>query len=227
MRRWRPHNDTRKAAIFVATAELLENSDTELSVQLIAQRAGVPKSSVYRQFKGRDDLYAQARAYLVDELAAALESSMDVSTGSIHQILERTIATTARWALEHPRWFEFARSGPRHDTDADLDAMGALQLRITHSAQTILFALAEQVGAPIESVAILPAAVVHMVEGTVREWSRGTENIGSVDNLVAELTDLAWYMIDGRARAVGLPLDPDEAIPALVARLGQVSVTSS
>lgn len=58
--RWEQHNAERRGHILQAAVALLEESPpgAEISMVRIAERAGVAKSVMYRQFAGKDELDA-------------------------------------------------------------------------------------------------------------------------------------------------------------------------
>jgi AcrR family transcriptional regulator len=79
-------------AVFDATvAELVANGYAQTSVEAIAQRAGVHKTTVYRRWRTKDQLIA-------DALSHAAETRTDVAdTGDIDadmRLLARAVATT-------------------------------------------------------------------------------------------------------------------------------------
>jgi AcrR family transcriptional regulator len=81
-----------QAAVFAATlAELVDNGYTQTSVEAIAQRAGVHKTTVYRRWRTKDQLIA-------DALADAAESRTEVvDSGDIDadmRSLARAVAIT-------------------------------------------------------------------------------------------------------------------------------------
>ena len=75
--RWRAHNSQRRDLILRAAAELVEESEpgAPIPVRRIAERAGLVKSVVYRQFKSKDDLARGLRGFVVDQFAAELEAA--------------------------------------------------------------------------------------------------------------------------------------------------------
>src|SRR5689334_2510577 len=95
--RWEQHNTERRAQILQAAVALVEENPpgTEISMVRIAERAGVAKSVVYRQFTGKDELERRVRSWVFDDFAAVLDTNLDVSKGSLRDILTRTVAAVA------------------------------------------------------------------------------------------------------------------------------------
>jgi AcrR family transcriptional regulator len=230
--RWQAHNSERRELILRAAAELVEESDSDapISVQRIADRAGLVKSVVYRQFKGKDDLTRSLRGYVVESFAAELEVDLDISTGSLRSILHRAISSAAQWMQNNPRLVDLLRSGPTdHGPQGPTDAIGELKERIvSRGQQTIndIATAAELDGAVFTRV---PFVIFTMVEATLTSWVRGERSIRdqSRAELVASLTDITWFVLDGAARSIGLIVDPDADFSAVIATLTPARTASS
>lgn len=218
--RWQPHNVKRQTMILQAALELLEE-DADRSMQQVAKRAGLAKSVVYRQFEGREDLDRRLRSHLIDDFAATITANLDISTGSIEEILHRTINSVAQWLSAHPRLNEFARTGPTHDAPG-IDAVTNLKLRVSRQARDLISTLGLAIGVDPEAFASVPFAVVTMVEGTLREWVRDPAPEKTQAEMVADLSLYSWYVLDGAARAAGLDIDPGQELADVIARLSAV-----
>ncbi len=164
--RWERHNSERQKRILTSAVELIEEraAGAEVSVQQIADRAGLAKSVVYRQFSGRDDLDRRVRAFVLGQFAAALDASMSISVGTLDQILTRTISAVAEWITEHPRIHEFMGTGPTDYDDESIDAISSLKATIADSARTTITEVGRSVGIDSSPFDSLPFAVVTMVE---------------------------------------------------------------
>lgn len=219
--RWERHNSERQKRILTSAVELIEEraAGAEVSVQQIADRAGLAKSVVYRQFSGRDDLDRRVRAFVLGQFAAALDASMSISVGTLDQILTRTISAVAEWITEHPRIHEFMGTGPTDYDDESIDAISSLKATIADSALTTITEVGRSVGIDSSPFDSLPFAVVTMVEGTLTHWVRSTDPKPSREEIVADLAKYTWYMFDGVARSSGLQIDPHVELSTLIAEL--------
>lgn len=219
--RWERHNSERQTRILTSAVELIEEraAGAEVSVQQIADRAGLAKSVVYRQFSGREDLDRRVRSFVLDRFAATLDVSMSISAGTLDEILTRTISSVAEWITDNPRIHAFMGTGPTDYDDEGIDAISSLKARIADSALTIITEVARSVGIDRSPFDSLPFAVVTMVEGTLSRWVRESESKPSRDEIVADLARFTWYMFDGVARSAGLTIDPTVELSALIAEL--------
>lgn len=223
--RWERHNTGRQTRILEAAVELLEDGQTgaEISVQQIAQRAGLAKSVVYRQFRDREDLDRRVRSYLVDEFAGTLATKLDISDGSLEEILVRSINTVAEWMSDHPRLHEFVRSGPTHYDDTGIDAVSSLKAAIAGRARDIIAGVSKSIDVDDSAFESLALALVTMVEGTLAHWVRGQDPELTRAKIVDDLATYAWYVLDGAARTLGVHIDPQAK---LVTVINQLTVTT-
>ncbi len=219
--RWQQHNTDRQRKILQAAVELLEEkpAGAEIPVLQIAKRAGVAKSVVYRQFSGREDLDRRIRSYLIDDLGTVLDAQLDVSTGSVREIITRTVRAVADWMGDHPNLTAFARSGPPAGGPDNVDAISSLKIRISERSRELIEAIGEIVGVDSAALEPVPFAVVTMVEGVLAAWVADPRPARTRAEVVADLADYAWFVLDGAARAVGVVVDPDRELAEVVAGL--------
>lgn len=222
--RWERHNSARQIRIVESAVALLDETPpgTEIPVQSIAQRAGLAKSVVYRQFEGREDLDRRIRSYLLQDFDTTISSQLDVSRGSINDIATRTIRAVLDWMTDYPHRYEFMGSGPT-DEDLAVDAVSTVKVRMEQRVRGVLIPVTELLGidySPFESVTY---AVVTMVEGTLSRWLRETtgdaEPVRNRTEIVEDLANYVWYVLDGAGRSVGVSLDPQTELMAAIAEL--------
>lgn len=217
--RWRRHNAERQHAILRAAVAVIEENPAgaEISVQAIARRAGVAKSVLYRQFSGKDELERRIRSYLVDDFAAVLDAELDITTGSLRQILTRSVAAVAEWMADHRRLNEFARRGPI--MHGSRDGAAELKHRIARRGEDIINAIAGAIGVETDVFASVPFVVTAMVEATLAGWLAETPPTRTREQMAATLADIIWFVLDGAARSVGVQLDPDAELAAVIESL--------
>ena len=217
--RWQQHNAERRTQILRAAVAVIEDSPpgADISVQRIANRAGVAKSVVYRQFSGKDELERRIRSYLVDDFAAVLDAKLDVTSGSLRQILVRSVQAVADWMADHQRLNEFARRGPT--LDGALDATSELKRRIARRGEDIINGIAETVGVDGAAFESVPFVVATMVEATLTSWLKESPPTQSRAQMAATLADIIWFILDGAARSIGLAIDPDAELTVVIAAL--------
>jgi AcrR family transcriptional regulator len=217
--RWQQHNAERRTQILRAAVQVIEDSPAgaDISVQAIAKRAGVAKSVVYRQFSGKDELERRIRSYLIDDFAAVLDAKLDVSSGSLREILNRSLLAVADWMVDHQSLNEFARRGPA--LEGSQDATEELKRRIALRGADAISSLAEAIGVGGEVFESVPFVVVTMVDATLASWLSESPPTRSRTQMAETLTDIIWFILDGAARSIGVTLDPDEELTAVIEAL--------
>lgn len=216
-KRWQEHNDQRRQRIIAAAIELIESGDPDLSLQAVARRAGLSRSVVYRQFADRRELDLAIQSHVIESLWGELLPALHLE-GSVRETIERVIGVYVGWAVGHPRLHR------RFDYDTTVDGNGPLQQTLDMiSAQVaeLLTSAFEALGADLtdaDRAATDPLVygLVGAVFGSVRRWIRVGEGTPDAEHMVELLTEAAWAVIETRARAFGLDVDPDTPLEALL-----------
>src|SRR5207253_1905319 len=73
----------------------------ELSVQSVANEAGLVRTVIYRHFDGKPELVRAVQAQLVGELRDTLDADIRLDRG-LQQIVNATVATYVDWADKNP-----------------------------------------------------------------------------------------------------------------------------
>lgn len=99
-----------------------------------------------------------------------------------------------------PAWYAFLGTGPTDYDKPGLDAVQSLSQRFETLIDELLSEIAQLVRVDYEPLWTLPCAVVTMVDGTFMRWLSDPSPARSRDQLVRDVADYAWYMLDGAAR---------------------------
>ena len=215
--RWKRHNDDRRKRIVDAAIGLIETEGVNVSLQAIGEAAGLSRSVVYRHFADRRELDLAIQADILDGLWAKLFPAMEL-TGSIRQIISRTVGAYVNWALEHPLLHQVA------DVDTAPNGTGPLQQgldRVAERIKELMLAAFELGGVTISEVdkkAVDPLiyGLIGMVFGAVRRWVHLGEGIPDAEHLTSVVTEAVLAMIDTRAMAYGLSIDHDQPLEELL-----------
>lgn len=188
----------------------------DVSVEEIANRAGLARSVFYRQFDSRDAFDCRVRAVILDQCFEMYATNLDFSTGSIDEIVTRTAGALLAWRIDHPAWYAFLGTGPTEYDTPDLDAVQSLSRRFEALIDVLLSEIAQLVDVDYEPLRTLPFAVVTMVDGTFTRWLSDPSPVRSRAQLVRDIADYAWYMLDGAARRSGLCVDRNQTVEELI-----------
>lgn len=205
--RWERHNSARQTRIVESAVALLDESapGTEIPVQSIAKRAGLAKSVVYRQFEGREDLDRRIRSYLLEDFDTTISSQLDVNSGSIIDIATKTIRAVLDWMTDYPHRYEFMRSGATDD-DPAVDAISTVKVRMEQRVR----------GCPDPDYRdarnrLQPLRIGHLCggnhgRGSLSRWLREAEPVRTRTEIVEDLANYVWYVLDGQGARSACPL---------------------
>ena len=210
--RWDPHRRERRSAIIDAAIAAIEEHGPEVLTAQIAEKAGVPRTHVYRHFDGKQALDLAVARHLANQIGRRIRAGL-ATQGSAREIIRAAIGQHLSWIEEHPNLYRFlaqhayavATTGEPAADDAK--AAFAAELTAVLHGYMRLFNIDP---APAERVIV---GVVGMVDATAAWWLEHRDV--SRDELTAALTEQVWVIIDSTARSLGLELDPDVTLPQL------------
>jgi AcrR family transcriptional regulator len=218
--RWREHNAERRQRIVAAAIRAIEAApaDAELSVQSVANEAGLVRTVIYRHFDGKPDLFRAVQAQLVATLRDRIDDQLRLDR-SVQEILNATVATCVMWADEHPKLY---MSVEREVGDGRPSEMS---IATEHIAQRILSLMrlgADMLETTIRGVdyATLETVVYGMigqVRGTLGHWVRLVPRAPAAHELATILSRSLWFQIAGQAKDIGIELNPSTALRELFA----------
>lgn len=217
--RWGDHNLERRRAIMEALIALIEESEpgTDVPLQLIAERAGIRRSVIYRHFTDRKDLDAKTREFAVESNVEQLMPTLDMSE-SLYDTIFRIIGPYVALVEARPRLHEWVEHGPGSHDPAGLAVVVGTKAAIAERIAT-LFAMSMAIlGIDEPGIEIAAFSVVSMVDGAVTRWVRTEPREMSAADVSRLLTDSVSFMIDGHARAHGVVIDPQLPLHELLDR---------
>ena len=210
--RWDPHRQERRAAIIAAAVWAIEQFGPDTLTGQIAERAGVPRTHVYRHFEGKQALDMAVSRHIAKDIGTRIRAAL-ATTGSARAIISAAVDEHLGWIEAHPNLYRFlarhawtvqATGSPGAD-----DAKAAFAGELTLLVQAYMTALGVD-PAPAERLIV---GVVGLVDATAAWWLERRTPPRS--ELTAELTEQVWMLLDRSAREQGLSLDPDQPLPAL------------
>lgn len=211
--RWDPHRRRRRLAIITAAIEAIGEFGPKASTAQIAERAGVPRTHVYRHFEGKQALDLAVSSHVAAQIGEQIRTGL-ATRGSARAIIGASIDEHLGWIEAHPNLYRFlAQHAYAVHTpgspDAD-DAKAAFATELT----ALLEAYLSTLGVSTQPAEQAIVGVVGLVDATGAWWLDKQAPSRSV--LTAELTEQVWLLIDRAARSLGVELDPDVALPGLV-----------
>ncbi|WP_405160341.1 TetR/AcrR family transcriptional regulator [Nocardia sp. NBC_01499] len=221
--RWDEHNSTRQAQILEAAVALIEENGptAEISIQQIAERAGLARSVVYRQFDNREDLDAKVREYILDHYVAEVESLLVLDPAKtaeelFHEVMRRVVS----WASEHPHLYRFGQHGPVHGHSTEETSLSIGRHRVAETLWQQFSSWTGMLAIDVEPYRPLVYGLVGLVEGIVTQYI-GTPEAQRPDQetIARMLTSSAWHLFAGHAADRGYHFDRSANIAETLAKL--------
>jgi AcrR family transcriptional regulator len=208
--RWDPHRRRRRAAIIDAAIAAIEEYGPDALTGQIAEKAGVPRTHVYRHFEGKHALDLAVSRQVARGIGESIRAGLSAS--SARGIIGGAIDHHLSWVEAHPNLYRFlaqhSYAVATTGSPAADDAKAAFATELTALLARYMSMFDLDTG-PAERVII---GVVGMVDSTAAWWLEHPQVPRT--QLTLELTDQVWLIIDHTARRLGLVLDPDQALPA-------------
>ncbi|MEU0538706.1 TetR/AcrR family transcriptional regulator [Nocardia sp. NPDC005978] len=217
--RWGDHNLERRRAIMAALIALIEESEpgAEIPLQLIAERAGIRRSVVYRHFTDRKDLDAKTREFAVESNVDRLLPTLDLSD-SLYDTVSGIVGPYVALVEAHPRLHEWVEHGPGSHDPAGRAVVTGTKAAIAERVSTLFSMSMALLDIQEPGVEIAAFAVVSMADGAITRWMRTIPREYPAAEVTRLLTDSICYMIDGHARAHGVEIDPHLPLRELLDR---------
>jgi AcrR family transcriptional regulator len=210
--RWDPHRRERRLAIINAAIAAIEEHGPDALTGQIAERAGVPRTHVYRHFEGKQALDLAVSRHVAMQIGEQIRAGL-ATRGSALDVIRAAIGEHLGWIEAHPNLYRFLAA---HAYAVNVTGTPTVDDAKTAFANELTALLAGYLRAfqvdtdPAERVIV---GVVGMVDATAAWWLEHREV--DRDRLTAELTEQVWLILDRAARELGLQIDPTAPLPDL------------
>jgi AcrR family transcriptional regulator len=197
--RWDPHRRERRLAIINAAIAAIEDFGPDALTGQIADKAGVPRTHVYRHFEGKQALDFAVSRHVALQIGQQIRAGL-ATQGSPRDIIGASISQHLGWIEAHPNLYRFlaqhayavnATGSPAVD---DAKAAFAGELSALLAGYMRLF---DMDTTPAERVVV---GVVGMVDATAAWWLEHHDVPRA--ELTAALTEQVWLIIDHTARSL-------------------------
>jgi AcrR family transcriptional regulator len=210
--RWDPHRRERRLSIIIAAIEAIEEYGPEALTAQIADKAGVPRTHVYRHFDGKSALDLAVSTHVANQIAQSIRAGL-ASGGTAMAIIAGAIDQHLSWVEEHPNLYRFlAQHSYRVRTDA-LGSAGDAKAALAAELTTLISRYMTALGIDTEPAERVIVGVVGLVDATAAWWL-GRSDVPRA-TIAAELTDQVWLLLERTTRQLGLALDPHQPLPQI------------
>ncbi|MGC0366848.1 AcrR family transcriptional regulator [Rhodococcus sp. 27YEA15] len=203
--RWNDHKEQRRARILDAALHTIDEDGADAGVQQIADRAGVPRSVVYRIFKDRADLDEQLRVRIIDVMMSELAPTL-TPRGTVGEAISRAVDTYIRWIVKYPRLHHFLGRGSSSTRTTGSKVVTGTKTAIGVQLGNFMTAVLDRRGQPSKLADPLAFAIIGLVDVSVNRWLTQPDSEVSSTELADFLSLSIWQIIDGNLRNTGVEI---------------------
>lgn len=213
--RWDDHKAERRELILAAAVDLVDESGHGVSVRDIAHAAGVPRSVVYRIFRDRDDLEAQVRAEIFQQLAAVALPQPDPSASILSAVTD-AVTTYVEWVAAHPMLHQFLGTGAITRAEDDTQPATGSRSAVAQHVNQLVRRAGRRAGVDPGASGPIAYGVVGLVDGAVNHWAHSGRDRIEVGALAHLVVRSIWAVLESQASTFGVTLTPDTRISDLL-----------
>ncbi|WP_031468274.1 TetR/AcrR family transcriptional regulator [Sciscionella sediminilitoris] len=208
--RWAGQRERRRAEFVDAAVRAIAEHGPDVSVERIAEEAGVGRTRLYKYFADAADLAAAVARRAIEMLNTELAPALSPRS-SPAEMIRSAIEAHIGWLVEHEplyRYLSMHSLSARPDgTDAITDAKTAIAGQLAALFEYYL----PRFGADTKVAEPVAFGVVGLVESSTARWLTNPGEL-TREELAGLLNGLVWRMIDDTLRTVGVRLDPDRPL---------------
>lgn len=219
--RWKAHREQRRVDILDAAVKVIEAGPvgSELSLQAVADQAGIRRNVLYRYFSDKHELHRAVNVHIADQMWSAFWPTI-VLTGSTREITGRIISAIVDWVAENPNLYASIETeigdGRRSEMQQRIGELSTVVVNFIRSGVELL---GSQMGeADLRALDLLGFGITGQVRGTLQHWATDlSADRGAVSKtaLIHLMRDSIVFLLEGQARVLGLEFDADAPLPSL------------
>jgi AcrR family transcriptional regulator len=210
--RWDPHRRERRLSIIKAAIAAIEEYGPDVLTAQIAEKAGVPRTHVYRHFDGKPALDLAVSTYVANQIGESIRAGL-ASGGTAMTIIAGAIDQHLCWVEEHPNLYRFLAQNSYHIRTDSLGSAGDAKAAFAAEISALLSRYMQALGLDTEPAERVAVGVVGLVDATAAWWITRTQP--PRETVSAELSEQVWLLLDRTTRKLGLVLDPNQPLPQI------------
>lgn len=190
---------------------MIEEQGVEVSVQQIADRLKLPRPVVYRHFDGRADLDEQIRHAILESLLVELMPRLNPD-GSVRDAVRAAVGSYVGWVDRHPHLHRFLNeSAPQGDS-----ALAGARNRIGGRLADLFVTSFGRYDIEPSRARPMAFGIIAFVDGVVNSWRADSGSTLTSEQIQGILTESVLALFEGNARSLGVPMDRDSGVGALL-----------
>lgn len=203
--RWAGQHERRRAEFVAAALTAIAEHGPDVSTQQIARQAGVARTRLYKHFDGADDLRTAITSRVTELLDTQLEP-VRKPHGTPRQMINVAYRSYLDWVTENQHLYQYLlRYGPHGGWDDIRTTLGG---HLTGLFATYLTAFDADT-APAQQAAF---GLIGYAESATNRWLEHPDGL-TREQLVTEITEAVWALLEHTLRSVGVTLDPGRPLP--------------
>ena len=214
--RWAGQRAKRRAEIVRAALFAIGEHGPGVSTQQIAARAGIARPQLYRHFTDADDLYRAIAQHAAGRFLAAMDPTLIRPTGTAAEVIRRIVHTFVAWLTDNLAIYHYLLVRSADSVAGGAPAIADIRGAISARLRTLLAGYLALFDRDPERADPLAFGLVGMVESTAVRWTVAP-GVFDRDELVEQLSDWIWAVLDTALRTTGVTLDPHIPLPPLPA----------
>ncbi|MBE9376151.1 TetR/AcrR family transcriptional regulator [Saccharopolyspora sp. HNM0983] len=208
--RWAGHRQRRRREFVDAALRAVAEHGPEVSVEQIADQAGVARTRLYKHFTDAADLHT-AVADRVTELIHAELAPVWNPQGTPLQMIRAAIGAHIGWLSDHGNLHRYLTSHAA-TTQHGHSAVNGVKTAIAEHLTALFRTYSAGLRAETTAAEPLAFGIVGLVETSTTRWLESPAGMPR-DELTDLLTDWVWRLLDDTLRSAGATLDPDQPVP--------------
>lgn len=206
--RWDRHKNERKHLILGAAIDAIKEFGRDVGVAQIAERAGLPRSVIYRVFKDREDLDEQIRAQIVADFMVDIQPVLRLE-GNVEDAIRRVVTTYVMWVIQYPQLHQFlGRAAVPRSIDAGSPAVADSRYEVAKYVSGLLETIVRAAGKEPGVADTMSFGLVGFVDASVNRWVAHKPQAVTSGELIDFLCESIWLVINAAAKSIGLNVDP-------------------
>lgn len=219
--RWKAHREQRHREILDAAVWVIEHEPigSELSLQAVADRAGIRRNVLYRYFSDKHELHREVNVHIANQMWEVIWPSFSL-TGTTREIVGRTITALVGWVADNPNLYASIETeigdGRRSEMQQRVGILSSTVVSFIRGGVELLGSDMSQ--ADLVALDLLGFGITGQVRGTLQHWANDlSADRGSVSKsqLIRLMRDSIVFLLEGEARVLGLDFDADAPLPSL------------
>lgn len=208
--RWAGHRQRRRSEFVEAALQAVAEHGPDVSVEQIAENAGVGRTRLYKYFADAADLHT-AVADRVSELIHAELTPVWHPQGTAAQMIRTAIDAHIGWLSDHGNLHRYLTSHALTNSQGR-SAVNDVKSAIAEHLTRLFDAYSAALRANTSAIEPLAFGIVGLVETSTTRW---LENPGGMPRreLTDLLTDWVWRLLDDTLRSAGAEVDPHHPLP--------------